>query len=122
MSVIVVKSYILDANYLLLSNVHKVKEKGQRYKVRKQAAVPEEAAIAGENLSHTSCGATSGASRWPRITANLVEMHIAEVESTWTALPCKMRRSPSCGPTLSTTTTAEKMSSMQCNEGVRNIQ
>ena len=74
MSVIVVNSYILDANYLLLSNVHKVKEKGQRYKVRKQAAVLEEAAIAGENLSHTSCGATSAASRWPRIMASLVEM------------------------------------------------
>ena len=100
MSVFVVNSYILDANYLLLSNVHKVKEKGQRYKVRKQAAVPEEAAIAGENLSHTSCGATSGASRWPRITANLVEMHIAEVESTWTALHCRTRTCLLVGPLI----------------------
>ena len=113
MSVIVVKSYILDANYLLLSNVHKVKEKGQRYKVRKQAAVPEEAAIAGENLSPTSCGATSVASRWLPIMGSLAGMLFVEVESIWTTLPCKMRRSPSCGPTLSTITTAEKMSSMQ---------
>ena len=111
MSVFVVNSYILDANYLLLSNVHKVKEKGQRYKVRKQAAVPEEAAIAGENLSHISCGVTSAASRWPLTTASRVEMLILEVESTWTALHCRTRTSLSCGPTRSTTTTAKRTSS-----------
>ena len=44
------------------------------------AAVLEEVAIAGENLSHISCGATSAASRWPLTTANRVEMLILILE------------------------------------------
>ena len=58
------------------------------------AAVLEEVAIAGENLSHISCGATSAASRWPLTTASLVEMLILEVESTWTA--CTAGRGQVC--------------------------
>ena len=48
-------------------------------------AVLEEVAIAIENLSIISCGATSAALRWPLTTGSLVEMLILEVESTWTA-------------------------------------
>ena len=44
---------------------------------------------------------------------SLAGMLTVEVENIWTTLPFKMRRSPSCWPTLSTITTAEKMSSMQ---------
>ena len=74
-------------------------------------AVLEEVAIAIENLSIISCGATSAALRWPLTTGSLVEMLILEVESTWTTLLSKTKTSQSCGPTLSTTTTAGRMSS-----------